>query len=417
MYKGKRQKVLILAAACHPYKGSEPGVGFTWVKAISNHYDVDVICGEKEGNREAIENELKLDKELAKSVNFHFIVRDDFNSLEQSLIKVFYPYYYYRYKIWMKKAYKKALDLCSRNDYILSHQLNMIGYREPGYLWKLDIPFVWGPVGGNGNIPWSFLSCIDFMGVTKQLFRIPINYYQIRFNRRVGNAIRRSSSLITANSFNQKIIKKIYGVDSKIVLISPTVSPHQLSEVKKTKKNLVKFVFSGLLISRKNLPTALKALSKLESREWSLDVLGNGPLYEDWKKLAINLKINSNIKWHGQLNKNDAIKVMSSCDVLLFPSLFEGAPGVVSEALSLGLPVISFDKDGQRDIINENCGILVPVDNPNGAILNFKRSINKLLSDPLELERLSRGALQQAKKFTVTEQLEVIIEAYNKSIL
>jgi hypothetical protein len=32
--------------------------------------------------------------------------------------------------------------------------LNMIGYREPGYLWKLNVPFVWGPMGGT-NVKFS----------------------------------------------------------------------------------------------------------------------------------------------------------------------------------------------------------------------------------------------------------------------
>ncbi len=121
----KRQKILIIAAACHPDKGSEPGVGYPWVKAISKFYDIDVICGEKENNREAILRELESDKELSNSVTFHFITRDDFNSIEKNVIKLFYPYYYIKYKQWMKYAYDKALLLCSENEYVLAHQLNM----------------------------------------------------------------------------------------------------------------------------------------------------------------------------------------------------------------------------------------------------------------------------------------------------
>jgi glycosyltransferase involved in cell wall biosynthesis len=410
-----REKILIIAAACHPDKGSEPGVGYTWVKAISNHYNIDVICGEKEGNREAILRELKLDKALASRVNFHFIPRDVFSSFEKIIINFFYPYYYYRYKQWMRIAYKKAVELSTLNDYILSHQLNMIGYREPGFLWKLDLPFVWGPVGGNGNIPVSFLRCIDSLGAVKQGLRILVNNYQIRFNSDVQHAIKKCASLITVNSLNRDAFKEIYGKDSKIIIISPTTASHKLAEVKINDGGVVRFVCSGLLISRKNLPVVLNALSKVESNHWSLDVLGDGPLFDKWKKLAISLKINDNITWHGQLSKDAAIDVMSCCDVLLFPSLFEGAPGVVSEALSLGLPVVSMDKDGQRDILNGDCGILIPVVNPHEAVLNFTKAISKLLNDPVELERLSNGALKQACKFTIDAQMKIILDAYNKA--
>ena len=41
------------------------------------------------------------------------------------------------------------------------HQLNMIGFREPGYLWKLSqengVPFVWGPIGGQKQFPTAYL--------------------------------------------------------------------------------------------------------------------------------------------------------------------------------------------------------------------------------------------------------------------
>jgi glycosyltransferase involved in cell wall biosynthesis len=188
-----------------------------------------------------------------------------------------------------------------------------------------------------------------------------------------------------------------------------------LAKVKINDSGVVRFVCSELLISRKNLPVVLNALSKVESNNWSLDVLGDGPLLEKWKKLAISIKINDHIKWHGQLSKDAAIDVMSCCDVLLFPSLFEGAPGVVSEALSLGLPVVSMNKDGQHDILNENCGILIPVVNPHEAVLNFTKAVSKLLNDPVELERLSNGALKQACKFTIDAQMKIILDAYNKA--
>ena len=39
----------------------------------------------------------------------------------------------------------------------LVHQATFCGFREPGFLWKLDAPFLWGPIGGTQNYPWRFL--------------------------------------------------------------------------------------------------------------------------------------------------------------------------------------------------------------------------------------------------------------------
>ena len=40
----------------------------------------------------------------------------------------------------------------------LVHQVNFMTFREPGYLWTLDAPFVWGPWGGGAELPLAFLA-------------------------------------------------------------------------------------------------------------------------------------------------------------------------------------------------------------------------------------------------------------------
>jgi len=359
---------------------------------------------------------LKNDKELADHVRFYFIPRDNFTQIEKKIVKIFYPFYYHKYKCWMKKAYKLALELDKNNKYSLSHQLNMIGYREPGYLWKLNLPFVWGPVGGNGNIPIQYLKVLDIEGFTKQSIRSIINFFQIRYNVRVVKAFKKTSSLLTTNFNNKNTIKKIHNIDSDVILVSPTFTSNILSKIKYSNNNFIKFVCSGNLISTKNLPLIFHSLSKIKNRNWSLDILGDGPLLEKWKNISENLGINSNITWHGKLTKKNAIISMSNCDVLLFPSLIEGSPGVVSEAISLGLPVICFDKDGQKDIVDKSCGILIPLDSPKNSIKNFSIAIQSLIDNPEVISKFSEGALKRAKQFTVDSQLPIMLKAYKKAI-
>ena len=59
--------------------------------------------------------------------------------------------FYKYYKKWQWKTYLIAKEICAEVNIDVLHQLNMIGFREPGYLWKLSkengVPFVWGPIG------------------------------------------------------------------------------------------------------------------------------------------------------------------------------------------------------------------------------------------------------------------------------
>ncbi len=71
-----RFKVLAVAASCHPDHGSEPGLGWNWVRHLSAHHDLTVIAGELAGNREAIERELTVDPDLEGHLRFFFIPRE-----------------------------------------------------------------------------------------------------------------------------------------------------------------------------------------------------------------------------------------------------------------------------------------------------------------------------------------------------
>ena len=62
--------------------------------------------------------------------------------------------FYWHYRKWQKQALKLAQAICREHELNAIHQSNMIGFCEPGYLWKIeDIPFVWGPIGGLKQFP------------------------------------------------------------------------------------------------------------------------------------------------------------------------------------------------------------------------------------------------------------------------
>ena len=79
-----------MAAAAHPDRGSEPGLGWGWVEALSTHHDLWVITGEREGNREAIERRLAEVPGLGERLKVFFVPRPDGPWFE----RVFPPWYY-----------------------------------------------------------------------------------------------------------------------------------------------------------------------------------------------------------------------------------------------------------------------------------------------------------------------------------
>ena len=81
--------------------------------------------------------------------------------------------------------------------------------------------------------------------------------------------------------------------------------------------------------------------------------VGDGALRNDIENLAKQKGINTNVRFAGI--RSDAARILKSADALLFPSLSEGLPGVILEAMAAGLPIVASDLPSIREII-EICG-------------------------------------------------------------
>jgi len=67
----------------------------------------------------------------------------------------------------------------------LVHQVTVSCFREPGHLWRLEAPFIWGPVGGIQNYPWRFLAEAGIIGGLHEAVRSILNVIQLSLSPRV----------------------------------------------------------------------------------------------------------------------------------------------------------------------------------------------------------------------------------------
>jgi len=412
----KRLKVLIVAAAAHPEKGSEPGAGWGWIETLAKYHDLWVIAGEREGNRQAIERRFKEVPYLKEHLYIYYLPRPDGSFLER-----IWPLLYYRYyRKWHQQAYLLALELHDKIGFDLVHQLKMAGYREPGYLWQFNLPFVWGPTGGTVNVPLRFASVLGMREFLYHLGKTVMNNLQLRYHKRVIAALNRADGFVTSTSDTRDAFLRIHCKDSTVIAdTGPAIKEVPLSKIHSYAGDRpLKLIWSGIHVSRKALPLVLKALSRLpEHVKWHLDIIGLGPMTERWKKLSSKLNIDRNCTWHGWLSRDKAIETMSEADIFVFPSLHEGMPTVVIEALSIGLPVICLDHCGQGDAITEDSGIKIPVTSPRKVINDISVAITLLAENHEKIERLSQGALQRSQKFTWEKLSQKMLSVYQNAII
>ncbi len=121
----------------------------------------------------------------------------------------------------------------------------------------------------------------------------------------------------------------------------------------------------GRLQEQKNHSFALGVIAALVNaipQRVEYHIVGDGPLRAALEKQAADLGIAGNIVWHGWMKREQIAAMYSSCDCLLQPSLYEGMPNSVLEAMAAALPVVASAIAGNVDVIRDGeTGWLLPL--------------------------------------------------------
>ncbi len=406
----QRPRVLLLAYACMPNRGSECSVGWNRALQVAQHFDTWVLC---EGSwcRSEIERYLAQHGPIP-GLRFVYVEKGKLLRLIGRVPGL----YYLSYNLWHRRAFRVARQLHAEQRFALAHQSTYCGFREPGYLWKLDLPFVWGPIGGTQNLPWRFLGSIGIAGAASEILRSAANGLQLRFRWRVRLAARRAALLLTANSTNRAAIAAAHGVEPRCDLLDTGV--RTIQEVPRPPRRAdqtLRILWAGECRSFKALPILLHALAQLPADvSYRLQVLGDGPQRRRWQRIATRLGLDAHVDWSGWLPHNQALDQYRQADLFVFTSLRDTTGTVVLEALASGLPVVCFDHQGVRDVIDDDCGIKIPVTTPAEAIDGYCTALTTLARDHEQLEALSRGARERAKQYLWSQHGATLVKLYRE---
>ncbi|TPP04631.1 glycosyltransferase family 4 protein [Rhizobium glycinendophyticum] len=146
----------------------------------------------------------------------------------------------------------------------------------------------------------------------------------------------------------------------------------------------------GTLTRRKGHDVLVRALKQIESLPWQACIVGAGTLdprtADALENLILSEGLSNRIKLAGEVE--DTRLEMLNADIFALASRYEGYGMVFAEALSHGLPIVGCATGAVPDVVPEEAGILVPVDDVDA----FTDALRRLLADPHLRDEKAQGS-------------------------
>lgn len=193
---------------------------------------------------------------------------------------------------------------------------------------------------------------------------------------------------------------EIFGVPQRSFLCYSGIPSDYIElDSKHFENKISKFVFLGSLYNLKNVDVSLRALNKVfPNKDFSFDIVGAGAEFGNLKKLANELAISEQVKFHGRLKRDESQKILKEAEVFVMVSQHEAFGLVYLEAMAKGCITIATKGQGfDGIIINGVNGFLCEQNNIEALSEVIEKIINMKTED---LNDISRKALETARIMT-----------------
>lgn len=370
---GSARPLILLAFACHPDQGSEPGAGWVALKAAAElRSRIHLVT--RAGDDGRLEERIG---ELPAEVTVHRV----------GASRVAGRGVYARYFDWLPRASRFASRLAGAEGPCEVHHVTYASDWLPSPLGLMrrreGDRWVWGPVGGATRPPvrlvlglgareWvseSLRTVTGALGRTanRVLLRGKVDVVAVLNSdtahawRRSSRVVRRPNAVVDYDGIPARTAPAFVGdTGAGAATSAGTHSGHRVANPAETDAAHAKtdvadataspsILYAGRGVAWKGLPLALRAMRHLPE-QWQLDVCGGGTaaLVE-----RAGMADDPRVSCHGAVDHAEAMERMAAAQVFVLPSLHDSAPWAAAEAAGVGVPVVCLDLGGVADMAGD----------------------------------------------------------------
>ncbi len=411
IHKGK--KVLLSAYACSPFRGSEPGNGWSWATNLAA-FGYQVWCFTNvEDKKEILEAKEKLGFD-----NLHFVFVELPFELDKKLLDTASKKIYFHYMAWQKIAAKLAIKLHKEVHFDIAHHVTFGSLQQGSFIWKVPgVKKIFGPVGG-GQAALPLLK--EYFGKWWKTERIrnSISSMGLQFSRNFRNTVLKSDYVLVTNTDTLNMALAVKNCDPKKILFVPdTAVPKVMEKIERVNRVpgiKLKLVWVGRMLPRKGLNLVLDALSYVPPHvDYSLTIVGGGecfPLIDGWID-QYGLDRNRLIVL-GQIPFFEVIDEYKKADVFVFCSLRDSYGAQLTEAMAFGLPVVALNIHGVTVGVPDNCGIKVTPVSKEQTVKDIAAAIVKMHDDTAFRLQCSENAYRHSVNNTWENRIKEVTDKF-----
>ncbi len=406
------KKVIVSAYACIPDRGSEEGNGWYYSSLISKE-GYRVWCLTRDVGKAEIEQKLQQFPHPNLTFVYVTVPRWVDQAYYRGLLGMYFHYLY-----WQWATLRVAQKLNREQQFDLVHHVSYTSLQLGSFLYKLKLPFIYGPVGGGQEAPEIMRHYFKDYWI-KEKMRSWVSSLMLRFNPGCYQSVRHADYILAWNEDTRLMVnslgrekfveKEFGGVGEGFIPSKPIFRPAHPG---------LELVWVGRLMPRKALELSLHGLSKVEARlPIHLTVVGDGEMGQYVPEYIAKYKLENRVTWVGKVDYEQVKEYYKKADVFLFTSLRDTGPAQLMEAMAYSLPVVTLNLHGQAELVDDSTGIRVPITDPETVASDLAKAITWMYVNEDKRIAMGLNAFHFAQKQNWESKVSHIVQKYYNSVM
>lgn len=371
-------KVLLIAPNIDGTDVGEAYVAFKWAEALAKRVDLTVLSFERPGRR-ALTAQLP----GARVMTWAEPAWARRNERLNAMLKPAWPLFARHVRAWMTAALGRG------EVFDVAHQLMPQAARYASPLRHFAVPYLIGPLGGALDTPAAFRAEAG----SAPLFTRLRGLDALRFRRDpwLRASYSGAACVLGVAPYVQDILQDIplQRFEAVLELGIDDVEPPQTRPLT---GGALRLLHVGRGVRTKGLRDAVRAMAQLRDLNVTLTSAGAGEEIALAEAEAQSLGVADRVTFLGRQPRAAIEDLYRGHDVFVFPSFREPAGGVLYEAMRHGLPVITAARGGPDFIVDDTCGIRVPVTDPTRFAADIAAAVRRMAGDSGLVQRLGQAA-------------------------